>query len=179
MRLEEIGEEHEAAFLTMLKDFAENDPDGFAYFFGNSGHDWSSARFKKFVRECERDRMDWRPKAGKVSVSRYILRDEKGGIVACARMRFPLDEISEVDGGNLEVAVPPSCRRQGNGAFALSLLLFEAVRAGLSRALCTCPAADRAARTMIEKNRGKLMDEVQSPGRAFAIARYWISFRGH
>jgi predicted acetyltransferase len=89
-----------------------------------------------------------------------------------------LDENSELDGGNLEVAVPPSCRREGNGAYALSLLLFEAVRAGLSRALCTCPAADQAARRMIERNRGKLLDEVKSPGRPLAIARYWISFRG-
>lgn len=158
LKLEEVSEEHESSYLAMKED-------------------WTSSQFQKFVKECAKQRMDWRPKAGKVSVTHYVLRNLTGAIVACAWLRFPLDSVGEKDGGNLQVEVPLAFRGQGNGSYALSLLLFEAVRAGLARALCTCNAEDQAARRVIEKNRGQLLDIVRSPSREQDIARYWISFR--
>ena len=175
MHLEEISIEHEQSFLAMIDDYRKHDPQTLATYYPG---DWNQLTFRKFVKECEKSRMDWRPKPGKVAVTHYVLRDPQGVISAGARMRFPLDDNTEYDGGNLEVDVPPSLRKQNNGSFALSLLLFEAVRAGLRRALCTCPASDQAARRIIEKNRGQLQDIVGSPTRNEDIARYWISFRG-
>lgn len=172
MQLEELRDDHEGAFLAMLADFEKG---GHTLIVRKNA--WSPGEFRKFVKDCERERMDWRPKAGKVSLTHYVLREPNGDISAYARLRFPLNEITEKDGGNLQVDVPPAYRRQGNGSFALSLLLFQAVRAGLSRALCTCLADDQAARRVIEKNRGKFLDTVSSPTRAAEIARYWITFR--
>lgn len=175
MQLEEVSNEHESAFLEMIADYQANDPETLKNYYPG---DWTQLYFRKFVKECEQSRMDWRPKPGHTAITHYVLQDpQTKKIIAGARMRFPLDDNTEHDGGNLEVDVPPSQRRQNNGSYALSLLLFEAVRAGLRRALCTCVASDQAARRIIEKNRGQLLDITASPTRDEEIARYWISFR--
>lgn len=178
MKLEELQSEHFSAFQTMLQDFRENDPATFERFFRRK-NEWSELEFKRYVKECETGRMDWRPKAGKISRSHYIVRENPSTVIGYGMMQFPLTEEIELDGGNLWVAVPPRLRGQGNGGFCLSLLLFEAVRAGLRRALVTCASHDLAARRVIEKNRGQFLDEVKSPrsdAQNVLIARYWIRF---
>jgi predicted acetyltransferase len=178
MQLEEIQAEHAKAFLTMMEDFRIGDAKTFEQVFQRK-NGWNELEFKKYVKECENERMDWRPKAKKISRSHYVIREDPETTIAYGIMQFPLTEETELDGGNLWVAVPPKFRGQGNGSFCLSLLLFEAVRAGLRRALVTCPASDAVSRRMIEKNRGTLLDEVKSPLKSAqnqSIARYWIHF---
>jgi predicted acetyltransferase len=180
MKIEELGSEHEAAFLAMIKDFAGGDPESHQAFFARK-QAWDGPAFQKFLKECQRQRQDWRPKAKTVSLTHYVMvAAGQPAILGYGRMRFPLDSVSEMDGGNLEVAIPPSRRKAGNGSLCLSLLLFEAVRAGLRRALVTCGSDDAAARKVIERNRGVLQDIVVSPHperKNRKIARYWISFR--
>lgn len=178
MKLEEINPEHSTAFLSMMEDFRLNDAKTFERYFKRAV-DWNPFEFKKFVQACESERMDWRPKAKAVSRTHYVLRENPNTIVAYARMQFPLTLETENDGGNLFVTVPPKFRRQGHGAYSLSLLLFEAVRAGLRRAFVTCAAQDVAARNVIEKNRGQWIDQVNSTrdgAQNELIARYWIHF---
>lgn len=169
MTLELLEGHHQDAFLKLIQDFAAADKATFLKIFGDQT--WDAKAFQKFARECEKQRMDWRPKAGKTSLTHYVLC-EAFEICGYGLMRFPLDEDSEKEGGNLEFYVPPSKRRKGYGALTLNRMLFEAVRAGLARALVTCRSDDQAARKCIEKNRGQLADDVQSP-----VARYWIKFR--
>jgi predicted acetyltransferase len=178
MKFEQLGVEHESAFLKMIDDYTENDPKSLRLLFPEKAPS-TTFEFKQFAKDCEKEKMDWSPKAKKVSVTRYLLLEEDGSVAAMGLMRFPLDEITEVDGGQFEVGVPPSKRRQQNGVYCLNRLLFEAVRAGLSRALVTCPSDNVAARRSIEKNRGEFLDEVPSRvSKGASIARYWIRFRG-
>ena len=180
--LQEISQEHESAFLAMMEDYSKNDPGSLTLVFegeeAKPSH-WTQLHFRKFAKDLEKQKQDWRPKAGKTSITRYLWLAENGTVRAHGLMRFPLDPKSELDGGNLVFAVPPSLRGKGFGSYCLALMLFEAVRAGLRRVLVTCPAPDAAARRVVEKNRGVLQDEVSSthPLRKGAkIARYWISF---
>lgn len=167
MRIEELSLEHEKAFLNSpfagLKD---------SMILGRMLGD--SAQFRKFVKESEKQRLDWRPGPNKISTTRYVLLDADGNVRALGMMRFPLDEASELDGGNLRCEVPVESRGRGAGSMCLALLLFEAVRAGLRRVLVTCPASDQAARRVFEKNRGQLEKIVKGPDQD--IARYWINF---
>ena len=174
MHLEELAAEHEPLFLAMT---AEADPSR-DDFFGQSKA-WTPAIFQKFVKETQKLRLDWRPGPNKVSVTHYVMREKGGPICASGLMRFPLDEkTTEIDGGNLVCYVSPSLRQRGYGSYCMSLMLFEAVRAGLSRVLVTCLASDKWARRMIEKNRGTPQDTVESKSRkGEKIARYWINFR--
>jgi len=179
MKLEELQFEHASAFLAMMEDFKINDAKTYARHFRRKV-EWNEFEFKKYVTECAVERMDWRPKPKKISRTHYIVRENPATIIGYGLMQFPLDEITEIDGGNLWVAVPPQLRGRGNGSFCLSLLLFEAVRAGLRRVLVTCSAGDKIARRVIEKNRGVFVDQVISPikdAQNELIARHWIQFR--
>ncbi len=177
MDIVELSLAHEAAFLQMMEDYQSKAPQESLSVCETGEYpstaDWTAAKFKKFIKECEKQRLDWRPGPGKISVSRYVLLDQAGqAILASGLMRFPLDEVTEVDGGNLRCDVPPSFRGRGCGSYFLSRLLFEAVRAGLRRVLVTCPETDLTSRRVIEKNRGTLQDVVLPQ----KIRRYWISF---
>ncbi len=166
--LVELGPEHEKAFLAMIADYAEKDPENLDTLYGR---DWSQLTFRNFVKASEKAKMDWRPKAGKTSVTRYVLVDSEGAICGNGVMRFPLNEKVEATGGNLIFDVPPSRRKEGFGALVLNRMLFEAVRAGMARVLLTCEKSNKGAVRSIELNRGEF--ESESKGRA----RYWISFR--
>lgn len=164
----EISTEHEKAFLKMIADYEEKDRETLAKLYPGK---WSALTFRNFVKTCEKERQDWRPKAGEVSETRYVLIGGDGEICGNGVMRFPLDDEIEASGGNLIFDVPPSKRREGFGALVLNRMLFEAVRAGLARVLVTCEKENIGAVKAIEKNRGTF--ECESKGRH----RFWISFR--
>jgi predicted acetyltransferase len=180
--LQEIALEHDSTFLRMIEDYAKGDPGSLMFLFEGEeavAATWNQLKFRKFTKESEKLKQDWRPKAGKTSVTRYLWLAEDGTIRAHGLLRFPLDAKTEIDGGNLVFSVPPSLRGKGFGSYCLALMLFEAVRAGLRRVLVTCPAGDLAARRVVEKNRGVFQDEVGSTHAArkgARVARYWISF---
>ncbi len=169
MVIEQLAGPHQDQFLLLIRDFAENDKKNFLRLFGDKS--WDSKSFLKFVKDCDKSRMDWRPGADKVSLTHYVLRDH-GVICGYGRMRFPLNEETEKHGGNLEFYVPPAKRGHGYGALTLNRMLFEAVRAGMARALVTCNAYDTAAIRCVENNRGELIDDGDK-----ITARFWIRFR--
>jgi len=177
MRLEELSLEHMIPFITMIGDYKEFDPQQAALYFPRA-RDWDAAEFRNFVKECQKERMDWKPGPKGVSITRYMLLDDQGEIAGHAQLCFPLDDKSSVEGGNLRFACPPSKRGGMNEAHTLNRLLFEAVRAGLARALVTCFADDQVAQQAIEMNRGELENTVPSladPSKQ--VRRYWIRFR--
>jgi predicted acetyltransferase len=166
--LVELNASHEKAFLKMVADYQAHDPQVCERLYPGT---WSALTFRNFLKACEKARRDWRPKAGQVSETRYVLIDGAGEICGNGVMRFPLDEGIEALGGNLVFDVPPSKRREGFGALVLNRMLFEAVRAGMARVLLTTEPDNAAAIKSIEKNRGTF--ESDSKGRK----RFWISFR--
>lgn len=179
LELEELNESHAPAFLAMIESYQSDDPDTYQKLYSRKSG-WNEKEFAKFAKESHKAKLDWRPGANKISVTRYVMRGRFGEILANGVLKFPLDEMAEIDGGNLICDVPPKLRHQGHGSYCLALLLFEAVRAGLRRVLVTCPEDDTFARKMIEKNRGVLQDVIPSvdPTRkGTPIARYWISFQ--
>ena len=159
-RLEELSEELAEAFLAA----------GFASDSLLAPGVVDVKAFQKFAKACAKERLDWRPGPKKTSLSRYLLFTPQGAVGALGLMRFPLDEKTEVDGGNLVVEVPLALRGRGYGSVCLSLLLFEAVRAGMRRVLATCSSDDGAACKVIERNRGVVLDQKSG------VRRYWINF---
>jgi predicted acetyltransferase len=175
-RLQELEYKHCDAFLAAMEDYASGDPSTFALRYIRS-KPWDREEFVQFVGDCEKERLDWRPGPGKVSVTHYVLVERQGQICGLGRMRFPLTSETEIEGGNLDFDVPPFFRRQGYGALTLNRMLFEAVRAGLARVLVTAPADDQGMNKVIRKNRGVLRDKIESPTSDRLISRYWIHFR--
>lgn len=174
--LEEIEAKHRDAFLIAMKDYASHDLDTFAARYARQ-RPWDADEFTAFVKECEKQRMDWRPGPKGVSVTHYLMIESDERICGIGRMRFPLTPETEMEGGNLDFDVPPSQRRQGYGALTLNRMLFQAVRAGLARVLVTAPSSNQGLIRAIEKNRGVLESQVQSRISGQQISRYWIRFR--
>src|SRR5581483_5579270 len=101
MSLVELGPQHQDAFLKMMAEFESADPVTYRAVFSRK-RAWSSDEFAAFLDDCTKQRLDWRPKAGKVSITRYVLPDpESGTLLAFGLMRFPLDHRTEKNGGNL------------------------------------------------------------------------------
>ncbi len=167
MRLEELTEVHLEPLQILVRDFAEGDRGTYTALFGVRA--WDKKIAKSFIENCTKERMDWRPKAGKTSVTHYglVVGSELCGY---GRLRFPL--LTDGIEGNLEFFVPPSKRGHGYGTHTLNKLLFEAVRAGLARALVVCRVDNPAAIRCIEHNRGEKIQEAVSEW-----ARFWIRFR--
>lgn len=174
MRIEELSETHQSAFLEMISDYKGHEPFWLTELRSTSG--WTAKSFLNLLKSSALQRFDWRPPAGKTSLSRYVMLDSDGRIVANALLRFPLDEASELRGGNILVDVPPSLRRKGHGSYCMALTLFEAVRAGLRGVFVSCAADDTGAKKMIELNRGQLHATIVDPSTEQMIVQYWIRF---
>lgn len=175
--LHELGTEHADQFLAMIADYREHDPDSYTRLFARK-REWSPFEFRAFLKECEAQRLDWKPGPNRTSITRYVLLDESGEIFGNGIMRFPLDAKTEKEGGNLSFDVPPSKRGQMYEAHTLNRMLFEAVRAGMARVLVTALSIDTKSIEAIEMNRGEFENEVPSliwPEKT--VRRYWIRFR--
>lgn len=153
-----------------MRDFRSSEKDLADQLFGESP--WGEKEFLSFLRKAEVERYDWRPKAKQISVSRYVLKLD-GQIRGYGILRFPIPEDAHPPLGNLEFYVPPSSRGQGFATLTLNRLLFEAVRAGLARALVVAPSNQPAALRAIEHNRGERLKNQDSD----EYVSFWISFR--
>ncbi len=175
--LHEIAPEHSYAFLAMIADYEKNDEAALKKLYSRV-RPWTAFEYRAFLKECEQQRLDWKPGPNRTSITRYVLLDEAGTICGNAVMRFPLNEQTEIEGGNISFDVPPSQRGGMNEAHVLNRMLFEAVRAGMARVLVTALSADQKAIEAIEMNRGEFENEVPSKiEEGQNVRRYWIRFR--
>lgn len=97
-----------------------------------------------------------------------------GEIVGCSRLRFSLNAVLEQEGGHIGYDVRPSARRKGFGNLILRLVLLEARRAGLQRALITADADNYPSLRIIDKNGGVFAGEAVSAKSGKLVRRYWI-----
>ena len=174
MEIHEISEEFSSAFVDLMVELMKDDPATAQRFFPQK-IGWTKKQYEKFLKDARAEKQDWRPKAGKTSVSRYLMTNPQGALLAYGQMQFPLDDAAEKDIGNLVCVVAPRLRHQGFGSYCLALMLFEAVRAGLRRVLVVAASDDLYARKMIENNRGVELDELKN-SEGSLVTRYWISF---
>ena len=167
MTFAELGAEHAAAFLVFAEELRRLDRGTFDLWFHR---EWNDLTFAAYLRECETERRDWRPKAKQISTTRYVLSDAEG-VIGVGILRFPLTPAVESSGGNVVVITAPSRRRRGLGTALMNHTLREAARAGLARARVSCPADDAAARGCILKNQG------ESTGVRDGRDEFWIRLR--
>jgi predicted acetyltransferase len=95
-------------------------------------------------------------------------------IVGTIRLRHKLNPALEQIGGHIGYEVRPTKRRQGYGTQMLALTLEQARRLGLERVLITCDTDNIGSARIIEKNGGRLFDQIRVTGRGKLASRYWI-----
>ena len=107
----------------------------------------------------------------------WLVRNEKT-IVGVLQLRHTLTPFLETEGGHIGYSVRPSERGKGYATRMLGMVLGEARRLGLKRVLITCDRRNIASARVIQKNGGRLENEVVSrqPDREFT-QRYWIELK--
>ncbi len=108
-----------------------------------------------------------------VDYSTYWLTYEDE-LIGTARLRHRLTDELAISYGNIGYDVKPSARAKGFATKLLAMMLQKAGDLGLEKVLLTCEAENPASARVIEKNGGKLLDEVISSATGLPIRRYWI-----
>jgi predicted acetyltransferase len=96
-------------------------------------------------------------------------------ILGVLNLRHSLTPFLEAEGGHIGYTVRPSERGKGYATRMLGMALDKARRLGLKRVLITCDRRNVASAHVIQKNGGRLENEIVSrqPDREFT-QRYWI-----
>jgi predicted acetyltransferase len=97
---------------------------------------------------------------------------DRGAYIGRVSIRHELNEQLLRIGGHIGYEVRPGMRRRGHGTRALRLALDEARKLGLRRVLLTCDPENIASTKIIERNGGRLEEDVPKGGER--VRRYWI-----
>lgn len=111
---------------------------------------------------------------GWVSNSTYWLVRDGTTIVATSNLRHFLNEHLSHEGGHIGYDTRPSERRRGYGTAVCAATLAKARQLGLRRVLITCDSDNVASARIIEKNGGRLENQVVSHTTGKVKNRYWI-----
>ncbi|MCC7432788.1 GNAT family N-acetyltransferase [Candidatus Peregrinibacteria bacterium] len=110
---------------------------------------------------------------GYVPASLFWLLNDKKIPIGIGKLRHKLNKRLTFRGGHIGYYIAPAYRGQGAGKELLRLLLIEAKKLGIKRALLTVLSTNLASQKIIEYNGGVLEDErVNKDGLPFK--RYWI-----
>lgn len=100
---------------------------------------------------------------GWVPATEYWIIDENNNYVGTGVLRHRLSSYLEKMGGHIGYEIVPSYRQKGHAKNALKLLLKEANKMGVNKALVTCIATNNPARACIESVKREVGGEVLIP----------------
>ena len=103
----------------------------------------------------------------------YVAVDEDDKIVGVCSLRYELNDYLLKFGGHVGYSVVPSERKKGYATKILELLLEEAKKKNINRVLITCNSTNIGSMKVVEKNGGKLENEIEHDG--IVTKRYWIN----
>lgn len=129
--------------------------------------------FEAFLEQLEMYRTGKNLPAGHVRSNTFFLLDNHR-LVASSSLRHELSDGLAVYGGHIGYAVRPSERRKGYGSLILRLTLERARAFGLEKVFVTCDADNAASGKIIEKNGGRLENQIFYEPTGKLISQYWI-----
>ncbi len=168
IKLIEPCEELAEAYLDYVKEFSAAE-EGYIHGSGVELKD----DFGEFVRLLQDYAKGINLPEGWVPASTYWLLSE-GRVLGVSNLRHALTEFLLREGGHIGYSVRPSERGKGYGTAMVRLVLEKAKELGLEKVLITCDKDNPASAQVIEKNGGKLDNELVSKESGKMKQRYWI-----
>ncbi len=165
LRLARLKRTHTAALIQMAEEFRAEGDERFGLLLDDTD---------AFFKLAERFRLGKDLPSERVQQTHFLLFKEDN-LLGSARLRHRLIPILHRDGGNIGYEIRRSERGNGYGTRLLALMLQEARRIGLSRALVTVGQDNRPSIMVVEKNGGILDGSSISPGTGEVMLRYWIN----
>ncbi len=160
--------EYRDEFLAMVEEYRAAGDERYQYVRGGT-----TADFAGYVRRLEDASRGLGLHQGYVPQTTFwLVRGRR--LLGVSRLRHHLTPSLEVEGGHIGYDVRPSERRKGYGTLLLALTLPKARELGIGRVLVTCDADNVGSARIIQKNGGRLVDEVVSPESGKPVSRYWI-----
>lgn len=160
----EEGDIADSAIHEMLQELDECE-NGFA----NPAKGLSFKEYGDFIRGRIAYRHGLGLPEGRVPETWFWLRDgdgtgrdggRGGRVIGFSKLRHRLNELLRTRGGHIGYGIRTSLRGRGYGTEILRLTLDEARRHGLKEVILTCDARNAVSRRVIEKNGGRLLDEI-------------------
>jgi predicted acetyltransferase len=161
------------AFLEMVADYRRHGEERYQRLRVDSAED-----FENYIARLSSQSRGEGLRPGHVPDTTFWLVDA-AAIVGVSRLRHFLAPALEIEGGHIGYDVPPSYRGRGNGTLLLALTLNRAHQLlRIGRVLVTCDAGNGASARVIERNGGRLQDEIKSSISGAIVRRYWIVLNG-
>jgi predicted acetyltransferase len=151
-------------FLEMAKDYQSIGEDRF-----KSGIE----DFGEFLKYLEIHRTGKNMPDGNVAFNTFFL-SVGGKLVGSGSLRHKLNKNLAIYGGHIGYAVRPSERGKGYGSLILHLMLEKAREFGFQRVFLTCDTDNSASVKIIEKNGGRLENQIFYEPVGKHISQYWI-----
>lgn len=158
----ELTPEMKEEILEMMKDYESFGETHYVNQFGN---------FEALIENLERYQTGINLPEDSVGFNMFFLQD-KGKIIGTGSLRHKLNQRLAVYGGHIGYSVRPSERRKGYGSLILQLLKEKARKFGFERVFITCDTDNAASAKIIEKNGGKLANQMIYEQKF--ISQYWL-----
>ena len=165
-------EEYLQSYLEVCKEYKEHSVKTYSFHDPDNFDEWKDTIFQKY--EYWRNGVDL--PHGYVSATTFWLV-ENGEVIGQGMIRHRLTEALEKFGGHIGYGIRCSRWNKGYGTLQLKLLLEEAAKLGICRALITCNDDNFGSINVIEKNGGKLQDIIENviDGIPRLSRRYWVN----
>lgn len=128
--------------------------------------------YEEFLKSLEQSRHLETVTPGKVPATLFLFVDENRRIYGALSLRHLLNDYLLNYGGHIGYGIRPTERGRGYAKTMLYLGLQEAKRVGITRALVTCDAVNKASAATILSNGGVIENTVNHDGTL--VQRYWI-----
>jgi predicted acetyltransferase len=160
------------AYLEMADEFHRLGQEDWPY--GASSRDDLARRdFAAFIQRSEAYRLGRNLPEGIVPASLLLLCEDDRLIGVCS-LRHRLNEYLLEIGGHIGYCIRPAMRRRGYMKRFLPLVLAEAARLGIDRALISCEKSNLASEKVIRSAGGELEDQRSDPSDGKTVKRFWV-----
>ena len=162
--------EYRTQFLKYLAEFEDAGEESF-----RKAAEIAREDFPKYLEILERQSEGVATAEGFNAEQIFWVFDEKEVLIGTCAVRHPVTSEVENTLGHLGGSVRPSYRRKGYGTVVMDLLMNQARKIGLKKAICIVEKTNLASQKIIEKFGGKVVGEELDESSGTKIIRYRIS----